>query len=172
MKIKITHPSRYKVLFLVFMVVAMVISDHTTPSESDFIFPYLEEAGKTAAIALGCQYSYTALFAIFEGVGYVFKNYYDLWFGDDLAKQYSANLFKYTIIPVRIFCVGAHFGFLFIQLWVLGIVRHQANRKLTGKEKKIAYFLAWPIATLFTGAAHTYYNEVLVYYVSGFFSIH
>lgn len=155
-------------LFIVFVIVAMTANAFLDHEKEDELWPYVEEGFKTVAIVLGQPYAYTALFSVWEGMIYITRSYINMNSEDEIDR-WVAQQFGHTIILARIICVGVHFVFLFVQLWTLNIVRHQADLKLSGKRKKIAYLLAYPAATVFGGAVHLIYNEVFATYVARFF---
>ncbi len=160
---------KYVWLFMVFVIMAMIASAFLEHEKEDIVWPYVEEAFKTVAIVLGQPYAYTTLFSVWEAMIYIAGSYANRWSEDEVDRWVSER-FGHKIILARIFCIGVHFGFLFVQLWTLSIVRHQADRlKLSGKRKKIAYFLAYPAATVFAGAVHLVYNDSLTSYVARFF---
>ncbi len=155
-------------LFIVFVIVAMTPSAFLDHEEEDVLWPYVEEGFKTVSILLGQPYAYTALFSGWEAMIYITRSYINMNSEDEIDR-WVAHQFGHKIILARIFCIGMHFIFLAIQFWTISIVRHQANLKLSGKRKKIAYLLAYPAATVFGGAVHLMYNVMLTPYVARFF---
>lgn len=155
-------------LFIVFVIVAIMATAFLDHEKEDVMWPYVEEAFKTVAIVLGQPYAYTTLFSIWEAMIYIAGSYANQWSEDDLDR-WVAEKYGHKIILARIFCIGMHFIFLFVQLWTISIIRHQADLRLSGKRKKIARFLAYPAATMFAGAVHLMYNVALTSYVARFF---
>lgn len=155
-------------LFIVFVIVAIMATAFLDHEKEDVMWPYMEEAFKTVAIVLGQPYAYTTLFSVWEAMIYIAGSYANRWSEDELDR-WVAEKYGHKIILARIFCIGMHFIFLFVQLWTISIIRHQADLKLRGKRKKIAYVLAYPAATLFGGAVHLMYNSALTSYVAQFF---
>jgi len=157
-------------LFIGFVLVIMVASVGPDYEKNYVMWAYVEEGFKTVSILIGQPYAYTALFSTWEAGLYIIHSYMNLS-SENAIDRWVAERFGNKIILVRIFCIGIHFIFLFVQLWTLSIVRHQASRirGVTAKGKKIAYFLAYPAATVFGGAVHLIYNVALTPYIGRLF---
>lgn len=155
-------------LFIIFVIVAMIASSVLDNEKGDLAWPYIEEGFKTVSIVLGQPYAYTALFSVWEAGLYITSSYMNLS-SENAINRWVAERFGHAIILARIFCIGMHFIFLFVQFWTISIVRHQAELKLTGKRKKIVYLLAYPAAVIFGGAVHLIYNEVFAGIIARFF---